>query len=180
MNTNPKTVKLTKLAMLAAISLVFVALIRIPIFPAAPYLTYDPADIPIFISAFAFGPLAGLSVTAVVAFIQAFVLAGDGFIGFLMHFFATGSFVIVAGLIYKNHKTKKSAAIALICGTIVMTTTMIGLNLIITPIFYLSVPIEAVIAMILPILLPFNLLKAGVNSAITFFIYKAIAKHLHK
>ena len=60
MNTNPKTVKLTKLAMLATISLVFVAIIRIPIFPAAPYLTYDPADIPIFIAAFAFGPLAGL------------------------------------------------------------------------------------------------------------------------
>ncbi|HZK61941.1 MAG TPA: ECF transporter S component [Anaerovoracaceae bacterium] len=179
MNTNPKTVKLTKLAMLATISLVFVAIIRVPIFPAAPYLTYDPADIPIFISAFAFGPLAGLSVTAVVAFVQAFMLAGDGFIGFLMHFFATGSFVIVAGLIYKNHKTKKSAAIALICGTIVMTATMIGWNLIITPMF-LGVPREAVIAMILPILLPFNLLKAGINSAITFFTYKAIAKHLHK
>ena len=179
MNTNPKTVKLTKLAMLATISLVFVAIIRVPIFPAAPYLTYDPADIPIFISAFAFGPLAGLSVTAVVAFVQAFMLAGDGFIGFLMHFFATGSFVIVAGLIYKNHKTKKSAAIALICGTIVMTATMIGWNLIITPMF-LGVPREAVIAMILPILLPFNLLKAGVNSAITFFTYKAIAKYLHK
>lgn len=179
MNTNPKTVKLTKLAMLAAISLVFVALIRIPIFPAAPYLTYDPADIPIFIAAFAFGPLAGLLVTAVVAFVQAFMLAGDGFIGFLMHFFATGSFVIVAGLIYKNHKTKKTAAIALICGTIVMTATMIGWNLIITPIF-LGVPREAVVAMILPILLPFNLLKAGINSAITFFTYKAIAKHLHK
>ncbi|HZK88023.1 MAG TPA: ECF transporter S component [Anaerovoracaceae bacterium] len=179
MNTNPKTVKLTKLAMLATISLVFVAIIRVPIFPAAPYLTYDPADIPIFISAFAFGPLAGLSVTAVVAFVQAFMLAGDGFIGFLMHFFATGSFVIVAGLIYKNHKTKKSAAIALICGTIMMTATMIGWNLIITPIF-LGVPREAVIAMILPILLPFNLLKAGVNSAITFFTYKAIAKYLHK
>ena len=179
MNTNPKTAKLTKLAMLAAISLVFVAIIRIPIFPAAPYLTYDPADIPIFIAAFAFGPLAGLLVTAVVAFVQAFMLAGDGFIGFLMHFFATGSFVIVAGLIYKNHKTKKSAAIALICGTIVMTATMIGWNLIITPIF-LGVPREAVIAMILPILLPFNLLKAGINSAITFFTYKAIAKHLHK
>ena len=89
MNMNSKTLKLTKLAMLATISLVFVALIRIPLFPAAPYLTYDPADIPIFIATFAFGPIAGLSVTAVVSFVQAFMLGGDGFIGFFMHFVAT-------------------------------------------------------------------------------------------
>lgn len=178
MNTNPKTVKLTKLAMLATISLVLVFLIRIP-FPPAPFLTYDPADVPIFISAFAFGPLAGLSITAVVSFIQAFALGGDGIIGFFMHFVATGSFVLVAGLIYKKHKTKKYAVIALVCGTIIMTVSMIAWNLIITPIF-LGIPREAVVAMILPILLPFNLLKAGINSAITFFTYKAIAKHLHK
>jgi len=179
MNMNSKTLKLTKLAMLATISLVFVALIRIPLFPAAPYLTYDPADIPIFIATFAFGPIAGLSVTAVVSFVQAFMLGGDGFIGFFMHFVATGSFVLVAGLIYKKHKTKKYAVIALVCGTIVMTTSMIAWNLVITPIF-LGVPREAVVAMILPILLPFNLLKASINSLITFFTYKSIAKVLHK
>lgn len=178
MNTNPKTVKLTKLAMLATISLVLVFLIRIP-FPPAPFLTYDPADVPIFISAFAFGPLAGLSITVVVSFIQAFALGGDGIIGFFMHFVATGSFVLVAGLIYKRHKTKKYAVIALVCGTIIMTVSMIAWNLVITPMF-LGVPRDAVIAMILPILLPFNLLKAGINSGITFFTYKAIAKHLHK
>lgn len=178
MNMNSKTLKLTKLAMLGAISLVLVVLIRIP-FPPAPFLTYDPADIPIFIAAFAFGPLAGFAVTLVVAFVQAFMLGGDGVIGFFMHVVATGSFVLVAGLIYKKHKTKKSALIALACGTIVMTATMIGWNLLITPIF-LGVPMEAVVAMILPVLLPFNLLKAGINSAITFLTYKSIARVLHK
>ena len=178
MNTNPKTVKLTKLAMLGAISLVLVFLIRIP-FPPAPFLTYDPADVPIFISAFAFGPLSGLAVTFVVCFVQAFALGGDGIVGFFMHFVATGSFVLVAGLIYKKHKTKKYALIALLCGTIVMTASMIAWNLIITP-MYLGVPVESVVAMILPILLPFNLLKAGINSVITFITYKAIAKYLHK
>ena len=56
---------------------------------------------------------------------------------------------------------------------------MIGWNLIITPI-YLGVPVEAVIGMILPILLPFNLLKAGINALITFLVYKPIARFLHK
>ena len=166
------------MAMLAAISIVLVVLIRIP-FPPAPYLVYDPADIPIFIGAFAFGPLSGLILTFVVSFIQAFVLGGDGLIGFFMHFVSTGAFVLLAGYIYKRNKTRKNAVIALICGTILMTVSMMLWNIIVTPVF-LGVPREAVIAMLGTIIVPFNLLKAGINSVVTFLTYKSIAKFLHK
>ena len=100
--TNNKTsaAKLAKLAMMVAISCVLVILIRIP-FPPAPFLVYDPADIPIYITTFAFGPVAGVIVTLIVSLIQAFVLGGDGLYGFLMHFVATGLFAVVAGCIYK-------------------------------------------------------------------------------
>lgn len=180
MNTNmsKKTVTLVKMSMLAAISLVLVMLIRIP-FPPAPFLVYDPADIPVFISAFAFGPLAGFAITLVVSFVQAFVLGGDGLIGFFMHLVATGAFVLVAGNIYKRNKSRKSAVIGLICGTIVMTISMLLWNILLTPIF-LGVPREAVMAMLATVILPFNLLKAGINSIVTFLTYKAIAKFLHK
>jgi Predicted membrane protein len=178
MNRFEKTSRITKMGMLAAISIVLVLLIRIP-YPAAPYLVYDPADIPIFIGTFAFGPLAGVILTAIVSFIQAFILGGDGIIGFFMHFVATGAFVLVAGFIYKRNKTRKTAVIALICGTIIMTGSMLLWNLIITPIF-LGVPREAVVAMLATILLPFNLLKAGINSIVTFLTYKSIARFLHK
>ena len=53
-----KTRKLTVMAMLVAISVVLVYLIHFPIFPAAAFLEYDPADIPILIGAFAYGPVA--------------------------------------------------------------------------------------------------------------------------
>ncbi|MDD3168502.1 MAG: ECF transporter S component [Eubacteriales bacterium] len=178
MNHSERTIKITKMAMLAAISVVLVLLIRIP-YPPAPFLVYDPADIPIFIGAFAFGPLAGLALTFAVSFIQAFVLGGDGLIGFFMHFVSTGAFVLAAGYIYKKNKTRKSAVIALICGTIIMTVSMLLWNLLITPIF-LGVPREAVIAMLGTIILPFNLLKAGINSIVTFVTYKSIARFLHK
>lgn len=178
MNRSEKTVKITKMAMLAAISVVLVLLIRIP-YPPAPFLVYDPADIPIFIGTFAFGPLAGLALTFIVSFIQAFVLGGDGLIGFFMHFVATGTFVLVAGYIYKKNKTRKNAVIALLCGTIIMTASMLLWNLIITPIF-LGVPREAVVAMLATVILPYNLLKAGINAIITFLTYKSLAKFLHK
>ena len=48
-NVSANTRKLTTLAMLAALAIVLVALIHFPLVPAAPFLEYDPADIPIFI-----------------------------------------------------------------------------------------------------------------------------------
>ena len=54
MNENKmSTAKLAKLAMMTAVSLVLLLLVRIP-WPPAPFLVYDPADVPIYITAFAF------------------------------------------------------------------------------------------------------------------------------
>jgi riboflavin transporter FmnP len=178
MNRSERTAKIAKMAMLAAFSLVLVLLVRIP-FPPAPFLVYDPADIPIFIGAFAFGPLAGLGLTFVVSLIQSVALSADGFIGGVMHFVATGSFVLVAGWIYRRNKTRKTAVIALVCGTIVMTGSMLLWNLLVTP-YFLGVPRAAVAAMLGTVILPFNLLKAGLNSVVTFLTYKSIAKFLHR
>ena len=57
-------------ALLAAVAIVLVAFVHFPLIPAAPFLEYDPADIPIFIGAFLFGPWAGLGLTVVTAIIQ--------------------------------------------------------------------------------------------------------------
>ena len=61
-----KTKQLTQMAVLAAMSILLVYLIHFPIFSAAPFLEYDPADIPIFIGTFLFGPVGGLVLTGVV------------------------------------------------------------------------------------------------------------------
>ena len=79
---NPKLNRLLKMAMLCAISIVFVALIRLPIFPQAPYLVYDPADIPLLIGAFLYGPVAGIMMTLVTSGIQALFFSADGWVGF--------------------------------------------------------------------------------------------------
>ena len=56
MTKQKQTVKLAKMGMLVAISIVLVALIHFPIIPAVPFMEYDPADIPILLGTFAFGP----------------------------------------------------------------------------------------------------------------------------
>ncbi len=115
------TRKLTTMAILTALSVCFVALIHFPIFPAVAFLEYDPADIPILICGFAFGPAAGFIVTLIAAFIQGFtVSAQSGIYGIIMHIVATGAYVLSSSLFYRKHKTKKMAAVAIGIGTLTM------------------------------------------------------------
>lgn len=174
------TVKMAKMAMLVAISVVLVFLVHFPLFPFAPFLEYDPADIPIFIGTFAFGPAAGFVLTVLVSVIQGITVSASGQIwGIIMHIMATGSFAIVAGNIYKQKKDRKGAMIALLAGVVTMSAVMCCANLVITPI-YSGMPRAAVAAMIPTVILPFNLLKAGINGLVTFLLYKRISPFLHK
>lgn len=91
MEKQKNLVRLAKMAMLVAISVILVSIIHFPIFPAVAFLEYDPADIPIFIGTFAFGPIAGLMITVVVSLVQGLtVSAGSGAYGIIMHIIATG------------------------------------------------------------------------------------------
>ena len=84
------TRQLVSMAMLGAISIVLVSVVHFPLIPAAAFLEYAPADIPILIGTFAYGPLAGLLMTIVVSIIQGVtVSAQSGPIGVVMHIFAT-------------------------------------------------------------------------------------------
>ncbi len=168
---------IARLAMLTAISIVLLYIVRVP-FPPAPFLVYDPADVPIFITAFAYGPVAGILVTLIVCLLQAFLLGGDGVYGFLMHFVATGVVAVVIGLMYQRCKTKKRAIVALIVGTIATIAIMAMMNLIITPL-YMGAPREAVVAMLPTVIIPFNLIKASLNSILTFILYKRVSGFLH-
>lgn len=175
--TQPQTVRLAKMAMLAAISIVLMILIRIP-FPLLPILEYDPADISIMIGAFAFGPAAGIVITVIVSLIQCIAFASTGWYGGLMHIIATGTFVLVAANIYKIKKSKKGALIALATGIIVAVIVMMPANYFITS-SYFQMPREALIPM-LPAIALFNFLKFGINSVVTFLLYKRISGFLHR
>ena len=179
MTGREKTVRLAKMGMLVAISVVLVYFIHFPIFPAVAFLEYDPADIPILVGTFAFGPVAGVLLTIVTSVVQGVtVSAASGAYGIIMHIIATSVLVIVAGVIYKFNKTRKGAVIALICGTAAMAVVMIGANLIITPLF-MGVP-RSMVWDLMPFIVGFNAIKAGINSILTSFLYKRISGFLHR
>ena len=180
--------KLAVMAMLVALSIVLVALVHFPIFAPVAFLEYDPADIPILIGTFAYGPLAGVALTVAVSVIQGLtVSAQSGVMGIAMHIFATTTLVLVAGIIYRVRHTRRGAVLALICGTLAMTGAMMVFNHFLTPYFLaggigdgaaVAANRELVDTLLFPFILPFNLIKAGANSAVTFLVYKTVSRYI--
>lgn len=168
--------QMVKMGMLAGLAIVLMIPLRFPLF--ADFLTYDPADVPILIGTFMFGPVAGLVITAIVAVLQAILLTPQGgWVGLVMHFIATGTLVLVAGTIYKKIHTIKGAIVALVAGALSMTLITIPANLFFDVKFY-GYPYEAVKAMLLPAIIPFNLVKGFGNSLLVLLIYKPLSKAL--
>jgi len=62
----------------------------------------------------------------------------------------------------------------LVLGIVVAVVMAVLGNLVVTP-AWLGVPVDAVVAMIVPILIPFNLAKGILNSVLTLIVYKAIS-----
>ena len=170
--------KMCVLAMLAAIAFVLANTLHISIFPAAPFLKYEPKDVVITIGGFLFGPLASLLISVVVSLPEVLV-SGTGPVGCLMDVLSTCSFACVAALFYKKRHNLAGAVWGLILGSVVMVGVMLLWNWAISPL-YMGVSREAVEAMLLPVFLPFNLLKAGLNSALVLFLYKPIVTALRK
>lgn len=173
MKTNTKQTVL--MGLFAAISIILVALIHFPIIPSAAFLEYDPADIPILLCTFLYGPLSGFLLTVVVSVIQGVtVSAASGPIGIMMHVFATGSFVLVAGNVYNRFPTMKGSVGALAAGIVTWILSMVIWNLVFTPIF-MGTPREAVVAL-MPAIILFNMIKAGANGILAFAVYHILRK----
>lgn len=169
------TKRIAVTALFCAVAAICTLFIQFPIFPAAPWLMYDPSGIVALVAGFAFGP----AVAAVVSILPYLVHLGTsgGFYGMIMAMFATFALSVPAALIYRSHTTRGGALAGMIVGGIVCLAVCILTNLVITPL-YAGMPVDAVAAMIVPILLPFNLIKIVVNCVVTAFIYKPITKAL--
>lgn len=154
--TSTKTIALAALFTAASLILSF---IQIPIFPAAPWLMFDPSGIVCLIAALAFGPKLGAAV-AIISWIPRVFL--DPF-GAPMGMLSTCSFVIPAAIIYARGNSSRAASIAgMVVGALVSIVVACAANLVVTPL-YTAVSMADVAGMIMPILVPFNTLKMIIN-----------------
>lgn len=171
------TKRMVRLAMLGALAVVLMYFVRFPLLATAKYLEYTPADVPILVASFLYGPWYGVAVVFIVSVIQGLtVSAASGVIGMLMNFLTSSVLCIVAGLIYKHKRTIKNAVLGLVLGGVATILIALPLNVLLTPIYAPYLDMQAVAAMLVPIILPFNALKILINGAATFLIYKPVSR----
>lgn len=162
-------------AMWTALSVVLIMLVQIPLFASAPWMKYDMADVPVIIASLYLGPVSGLLILAAVSLIQALYFGGDGIVGFLMHFIASGCLVFLTAFIYQKKQTLGGLILGLLVGAAAMVAMMVPMNFIFTVHFF-GVPMDMVKTMMVPVIIPFNAIKAGLNAVISFAVYQMLVK----
>ena len=195
-NRVSKAKMMTQIAMLGAVAAVLM-LFEFPLpFLAPSFYELDLSEMPVLIGAFAMGPLAGAAIELLKILLN-FVLNGTvtAGIGELANFLMGCAFVVPAGLIYRRHKTKKTAVVGMIVGTLCMVAVSAVLNAYFLLPAYgkaYQMPIDAFVEMghaIIPAIhdlftfamfcvVPFNLLKGVVVSIVTLVLYKHISRLL--
>ena len=175
--TDVKT--LTSLAMLTAIAYVVMLLSKM-LPQVSGFLQLDLKDTIICIGGFVYGPLSAAVISIVVAVVEMFTYSDTGPIGCIMNVLATVSFCCTASFVYKKVHTKKGAVLGLALGVIALTAVMLLWNYLITPIYMNMDREEVVVPMLIPVFLPFNLVKGGLNMALTLVIYKPVVTALRK
>ena len=176
MQRTDKVRKMVIIAFLAAIAYMIVALVRIPV---VLFLSYEPKDVVITIGGFVLGPVAAFVISLLVSLVEMVTVSQTGPIGCLMNLISTCSFACVAALIYKKKHSIWGAIWGLLAGTITMISVMLVWNWLVTPL-YMGVERTAVEGMLLPVFLPFNALKAGLNSALVLGLYKPVTASLRR
>ena len=178
---------ITMTALLSAMAYVL-AFVEFPVPLSPSFAKMDLSDLPALIGAFAFGPISGLLIELVKNALQ-LTTTSTGGIGEIANFLMGASYVVAAGVIYKKHKTKKTAIIACAAASFVMGIAAALANyFILLPLFETFLPLNQLIASFgafLPFIhtkldivlfnaLPFNILKGLVIGGFTMLTYKRL------
>lgn len=186
---------LTKLVITAMLSAVAFALqyIEVPIPALVPsFLKFDFSDIPELIGAFVIGPVGGVVICLIKNLIHLPFTSSVG-AGELANFLIGAVFVFTAGLIYKKKKTKKTAVLACLIGSLAMGIISVPINLFITYPVYAQLwaggdmgiiinmykvilpSSDTLLKCLLIFNVPFTVVKGLLCTGVTILIYKPLS-----
>ncbi len=181
---------ITVCAIMSAISYILM-IFEFPVsFLIPSFIQFDFSEIPALITSFSLGPVYGVIVCLVKNLLHLPFTKTSG-VGELANFLLGAVFCFVAGLIYKNKKSRKTALIGCVFGSIAMAVISFPINLYITyPVYYkLLAPMPAVLSAYRALLpsvktisqallifnMPFTLTKGIIDSLICFLVYKKLS-----
>lgn len=190
---NIRVKKISIIAMFSAIGGILMFLdFQLPMFLS--FMKMDLSDLPVIVGGFIFGPLDSIIIAAVKILVKLILKPTSTiYVGELANFLGSIMYALPASLIYIKFKNRKRAVIGLIVGTLIASIGITICNMMFIFPFYMklfNITDEIIIAMcskIFPYIdnmtkvyllsvLPFNLLKYGISSVITFIFYKKISK----
>lgn len=187
MNKNTKnfdTKKLVGIAMFAALAYC-VALVCNVIPAIAGFLSLDVKDAVIVIASFIYGPISGVVISFIAAFVEFITFSTTAWYGFIMNFASSAVFSLTASIIYRRFRSTRGALISFFTAILATTATMLVLNIFVTPIYLVKffgmpkeVATETVMEMLAKTLIPFNAAKALLNSAVAMMLYKPVTSAL--
>lgn len=189
------TQKLTLVGLFGAISALLMVLdFSLPFIP--PFVKMDFSELPVILGGFLMGPLYG-SYVALTKVLLNFLFDGSSTagVGELVNLIGSLSFMLPAVWFYQRHRTKRGAIISMTLGTVIATAVLLLANyFVMFPLYakMMNFPLESIIqaagttnplvtnlaTLMVAALLPFNLLKYGLSSVLTFFLYKRLEKAL--
>lgn len=190
-----KARRISYIAMFSVLAAVLMYL-EIPLFFAPSFYELDFSEVPVLICTFYLGPTAGVTAELVKVILKIFLKGTTtAFVGDFANFVVGCSFILPASIIYHMKKTKKTAILGMVIGTITMTIFGSLFNAVyLLPKFsqLFGLPLDAIISMgteingainsvstlVLFCVVPFNLLKGVLVSLITGLLYKRVEKLL--
>lgn len=189
--------ELTKISVLAAVAAVLM-LIEFPLFFAPEFYKLDLSEVAVLIGGFALGPIPAVIIELIKVLLN-LALNGTvtGGVGEAANFIIGCSFVLPASIIYYRHKSMKSAIIGMVAGILMMAVVGSFANyFVLLPVYakVFGMPIQVFIDMgnalnssivdlktfILFAVVPFNIVKGIIVSAVTILIYKRLSPVLHR
>lgn len=147
--------------------------VEFPLFPAAPFLKYDPSSIIAIIAALLYSPILGCAV-AVLAWVPRLITDP---LGSMMNIMSVLPVIFVMGAVYHRNPSLKSAVYGSIVGGAIALVISVTLNYVVIPVFY-GGQLQDVFDMTLPVLLPFNLIKIVLNSLVSLVTYRKLEQLL--
>ncbi|MBS3950016.1 MAG: ECF transporter S component [Peptococcaceae bacterium] len=177
MNKSLRTLVL--MSMFAAMSYMLMFTLQIPLIPAAPYLKYDPSDVPTLIGGFVLGPVAAVVISGVKALLYMITKGESGPVGSIQNFLASASFAFTAAMIYKKRPGLLTAGLGMLAGALVMTVIMYFSNALWALSAY-GIPKAAHAGLLRTAVTPFNLARGAMSTLITFPVFVALIPALKK
>lgn len=160
-------------ALLCAVSAISTLVLEFPIMPGITYLKYDPSCVIAVLGGLLFDPVVGLTISIIPYLVH--VATSSGIYGTIMAIIAAVSYVMPPVLLYRWHKTQRSLIVGLLVGSICSILACIIGNLLITPL-YTGMPIVAVTGLIVPVIIPFNVIKSVLNGALTLALFVPVSR----